>query len=56
MTVEYTNNNFDHFSIEVDKVDISFDTLTWTLKGRYHNNSGVVHKYVNILTEDVKRK
>ena len=56
MTIEYTNNNFDHYSVYVNQDDISFSTLGWVVKDMYHNDSGVINKYNNLLTDEIKRR
>ena len=49
MTIEYVNNEFDIYTMCVDTLDISCSTAFWVEKGLYHNNSGVVNKYTNLL-------
>ena len=56
MTIEYVNNEFDIYTMCVDTLDISCSTAFWVEKGLYHNNSGVVNKYTNLLIDEVKRQ
>ena len=55
MTIEYSNNKFDTYSIDIDYTDMYFSTLFMIVKSR-HNNDGAINKrYLNILINETKR-
>ena len=56
MTVEYTNNRYDYYSININSKKITFSTIYWVVKNEFHNDSDIVRKYTNLLTNEIKRR